>query len=571
MFIFKSNLTAENFLKNLDNPFAKGYLEEINEKCEKFRNTPIKELDFSKLKLFEETGDRLTYESVYFERRDRHACFMLRTWLFHEEEDIRELENILWSMCDEYSWALPAHFATKLDDDCSEKNRERVDLFAAETAATIAETLSLCGEFLSSAVTFRCRNEVFSRVLEPVEKETQGWEYCDGNWPAVCGGSVGMAALYLIKDEKCLRDIIKRTKNACNQFVKTAADDGSYSEGLSYWNYAMKCYVPFDALLCERLGETVVEDKEKFAKLANFPVSICLTKDIAYSYSDSGSKGALLFGTFCKLHADYGISIPEKEYFRSMLSADIKLCSAVRTLAWFNPALLSDSADKKDTFYSECQMSMTYRGGNVLAIKGGTNAEPHNHNDVGAYMYIKDNEIIAEELASPVYTKQYFSLERYSYLNACSRGHNLPVINGCVQSEGAGYAADMFEKTDDGARVSFAKAYPEDAALSELIRDARVTEEGLRVCDRFKFAKDGNKITERILTKFHAEKDDERVVISSDGIQKAVITAPNADAVNIFISDPQKDGAQRDGSTVTIIEFEYNIDSNSTEIIYTIE
>lgn len=571
MFLFKSSLSAESFLKNRENPLAKAYIEEINREREKFIGKPIPELEFSKLKLFEETGDRLIYEKNYFERRHRHACFMLRTWLFREEEDIRELEDILWSICDEYSWALPAHFERKLDDDSADENRRRVDLFASETAATVAETISICGELLSDAVIRRCRNEIFARVIEPVEKADQGWEFCNGNWPSVCGGSVGMAALYLVEDETRLRKIVDRTKNACNRFVDTAANDGSYSEGLSYWNYAMKCYVPFDALLRERLGETVVADREKFIKLTNFPVSICLTKDIVYSYSDGWAKAQQFFGTFCKLSEDYGTVVPEKEYFSNLLTGDVTLCSAVRTIAWFNPALLDGEKIKKDVFYPECQMAITFKGDKILAIKGGKNAEPHNHNDVGAYMYVKDNVIIAEELASPVYTKQYFTNERYNCINACSRGHNLPIVNGCVQLEGAEYAADSFEKAEGGTIISFADAYPKDAALAELVRDARLTEAGLKICDRFKFVKEGNKVVERIVTKLDAKKEDNCIIISSEGMKKAVIKAPNVNSVNIFISDPKKDGTQRDASTVTVIELEYNIFSDSAEIVYTIE
>lgn len=48
-------------------------------------------------------------------------------------------------------------------------------------------------------------------------------------------------------------------------------------------------------------------------------------------------------------------------------------------------------------------------------------------------------------------THQYFAGEtRYSFLNNGSHGHSVPIVNGCVQLYGCKYAADKFEKTENG-------------------------------------------------------------------------------------------------------------------------
>lgn len=50
----------------------------------------------------------------------------------------------------------------------------------------------------------------------------------------------------------------------------------------------------------------------------------------------------------------------------------------------------------------------------AFAIKGGNNGEPHNHNDVGSFLYSIGKEEIISDLGAGEYTKDYFGPERYS-------------------------------------------------------------------------------------------------------------------------------------------------------------
>ena len=64
----------------------------------------------------------------------------LQCWL-HKGEDpfyVAFLANIMWSVCDEYTWALPAHVHGGLEDE-----EYTVDLFASETACCLAENPAL--------------------------------------------------------------------------------------------------------------------------------------------------------------------------------------------------------------------------------------------------------------------------------------------------------------------------------------------------------------------------------------------------------------------------------------------
>ncbi len=583
MYVYKSKLTNENFLKNAQNHTVAAYLNEINTSCDSFRGRPIPSLTFSKFRLFDETGDRAIYQQDYFERRRRLCMFLLRVWLFKEAEDIKELEDILWAVCDEYTWALPAHLPGILSDETMIPTR--IDLFASETAHSVAEALSLCGEHLHPMVVRRCISEVFKRIIDPFETEERDkygfrWEKGNNNWSAVCGGSVGMTALYLIEDKSRLKKITDRTKAACNCFFDSCKDDGVCLEGVSYWMYAMQYYVGFDELLKEVTGETIVENEEKMKNLAQFPSVACMANNIPVKFSDFGDS-LLYFGILCKLHQRYGVSVPEKSYYDRLTDRCARTCGAVRTVAWFEPELLHNNPKTQDVFLPHAQWAILHRGPMTAVVKGGHNKEPHNHNDVGSYLYVKGDKIIADDLGSPKYTKAYFTNERYTFLNAGSHGHSLPIVNGARQQSGAEHGADKFEKTDRGIRISFADAYDKDSGLVELVRDLSLDQKGLCISDCFTFNKMGNSVTERIVTEFDAAMEGEnKVSIVSDGKTVGTVEFFTRGKLNIvkdgylaLNASGRSDvyGSEDAVREVTIIELECVTDSDRMEIWYTVE
>lgn len=584
MYIYKSKFTNDTFLKNAHTPLAKRFISEINESCDKFRKTPIKALKLSKFRLFDEIGERAKYQEDYYERRRRLTIFFLRVWLFHEKDDISELEDILWSVCDEYTWALPAHLGAILRDENIVPNR--VDLFAAETAHTIAEALSLCSEYLHPAVVRRCVSEVFKRVILPyesgdVEKYGLWWDKSGtNNWSAVCGGAVGMTAIYLIEDDERLNKLLERTKFACNTFIDTCSDDGICKEGLSYWTYAVQYYVGLDELMKERTGKGIVENEEKIKRLARFPSVVCLAENCAVKFSDF-SDTHLFYGILCKLHERYGVPIPSSSFYRHITDRCARTCGAVRTIAWYNPDLANDNDRTDDMFFELGEWAVLHKNGMCAVIKGGHNKEPHNHNDVGSYMFIKGNDIIADELGAAKYVNIYFDEAlRYGFLNAGSQGHSLPIVNGCFQKAGIEYAADSFERIENGVRVSFANAYGKETNLKKLTRELSLKDDGVWIKDKFEFTKSGNSVKERVVTEADAKiLSESKVLISQGARDLATLEFSEKGKISIshdsfLMPNPtgRSDvyGSEDKEQSVTLIDLEATTETDVIEITYTI-
>ncbi|MEV4087072.1 hypothetical protein AB0J43_43105, partial [Nonomuraea fuscirosea] len=125
---------------------------EIRAEADRARATPAPELTFTLWRRFADTGDRLAYERAYFERRRRLAALVLAAHLDGRPDPA--LDDLLWSVCDERTWVLPAH------EPQDRPGEAFVDLFAAETGHTLAEAATLLDGLADPRVLARVREEV---------------------------------------------------------------------------------------------------------------------------------------------------------------------------------------------------------------------------------------------------------------------------------------------------------------------------------------------------------------------------------------------------------------------------
>jgi hypothetical protein len=86
------------------NPRLGGFLAYLKKEGGRFRKEEIPSLPYSLFILFDTLGDRKRFEDPYFERRNRLLVYGLSSWLWKRVEDISSLEDIIWAICDEYSW-----------------------------------------------------------------------------------------------------------------------------------------------------------------------------------------------------------------------------------------------------------------------------------------------------------------------------------------------------------------------------------------------------------------------------------------------------------------------------------
>ena len=366
--------------------------------------------------VYENTGNRLIYEDVYFRRRKFLAVFGLKAILDRQEEDILKLEEILRDICSEECWALPAHVNRRTDKDW----RIFVDLFSAETAQTLSEITALLEDVLSEGTVDTVRREVMRRVLVPfsaTKAPYSHWEYGASNWCAVCGGSVGSAAMYIMKDRpEELAAILDRICYALeNHYLKSFAEDGACLEGLGYFTYGMTYFAGFAQQLYEyTAGKRNLFQNEKLARIAAFQAKCYFRSGKTVSFADGVADDTFRVGFTCLLAMKYpGAGIPAMERAAGLNDDNCyRFMGLYRNLIWtkeYMDFLSREEADSaaegeagaagaeagkgfaaeaaigrivlQDAQWIICQS----RNGAGMAAKGGHNGEPHNHNDVGSF------------------------------------------------------------------------------------------------------------------------------------------------------------------------------------------
>lgn len=426
-------------------------LKEVVEEAERAKRETLRPLPFSAFHCFEKQGTRLEYENPYFDRRRRLAGLVFATLIEKTDRYLPTLENLIWDICGEYTWCVPAHLPFGLE--ALQRNpREAkgiIDLFAAETAHGLAEALYLLGDKLNPWIAYRIKTEIRERTLEPLYRESSRfwWEGSTNNWSAVCAGAVGMAALLVEDDKERLAGLIGRLLQALECYMEGFHNDGGCPEGIGYWLYGFGYYTYFAEMLeAYTTGALRLLDSEKSRSITQFPQAIALSNGCCVSYSDASARAKLHTGMVSKLVERYELPAPYMEGVPSFHQDHCyRFAHISRNLLWSDPKRLGHSIPAGVWELEDLQwyVSRHLAGDEMIAFsaKGGHNGEPHNHNDVANFILHAAGENLLTDLGAGVYTKDYFGEKRYTFLHNSSKGHSVPLIDGQEQQEGTGAGA----------------------------------------------------------------------------------------------------------------------------------
>ncbi|MDR6549242.1 heparinase II/III family protein [Paenibacillus qinlingensis] len=565
-------------IKQTESPLLASVYNEITPLIQAFEREPIAALPFKEWDFYRSQGTRMEFETRYFDRRRRLAALVVAALKDGIEPYVSALEDTIWAICDEYTWCLPAHL---MNHDAAVEGEEfkHIDLFASETAHALSETCHIFRDQLNGIVVRRVHREIMNRVLEPYMaiKRAYWWETCDINWSAVCAGNIGMTAIYLIPDSKALLPIIGRVLASMDCFLEGFSDEGACLEGLGYWYYGFGYYVYFSELLKQRTGGKVdiLQTDAKARRVAQFPQRCFLQGNHIANFSDCSKKNGIQIGIFSRLCEQFAeIRIPTLANQPHTIDHCGRFASAVRNVVWLNVPLLREREEMplQSDFLSEAQwmVSRAEVGNKVVsfAAKGGHNDEPHNHNDIGHFLWVVDGVRWFEDLGAGLYTKQYFGDERYSILCNSSAGHSVPIINGNYQQEGRSHgaqvlAADLSERSDRFS-LDLAKAYAEPT-LEKLERSFEFDKQQgkLTLSDVFEFRESGAAVTERFITQHKPVlRQAGEIVLADSSAEKVSQQVLRYDAEQLQASFQAVEHQNHEGGTETV----YLIDLAAAEV-----
>ena len=458
------------------------------------------------------TGSRANYETPYFARRQHLGVLVLAECFEHNGRFIDEIANGLWAIAQEPTWVLPAHTrpVTKPADPdqpdvLPHPEAFTVDLFAAETAMVLAETLYLLRadlEQFSSALVAYVQDRVLKQVIEPIETRDDfgGWWKSHANWNTWCSSNVFGAAMFVVADPARLARFTHRVMGFVDTFLEGQPADGGCTEGPGYWGVAAGALLVFLELLHSRTqgavdiySEPLVAELGRYisrvhldgrwmANFADCPAGTGIRRAVVYQYGkrieDEGMREMTLLA-MRGWSADGEVSPLLQQ---GMCGGDIN--HMLREIFWI-PADATPTALLKqehvwlpDIQVMVARESETPRQGLVVAAKAGHNGEKHNHNDVGQFILLHSGRPVIVDVGVERYTRATFRSGRYKMWCIRGAGHNAPVVSGREQPYGREFAASNVTCTSSEAEsrlgMNLEKAYEDDSGLVELRRDIRL-------------------------------------------------------------------------------------------------
>ena len=496
-------MSRTNYFDNLEQKleiikkeaFYQPYIAELKEAYEINKGADTT-LDYQSFMSFFTTGSRKEYEDKYYARRRKFGQALMLYLLYEEQEYMDALCEIIWDICGEISWAFPAHLA-----DVSVANyRTHIDLFAAETAHSLAEADYLLGERLPNRIRELIRHEVKERTFDAYESRPYFWEKLISNWPGVCGCSIGMAYLCLAPER--FERVQDRLMDVLEHFLKSYGDDGSQTEGIAYWQYGFWMYLNFaDMLWRYSEGKIDLRHGEKIDKIATFLQKIVMRGNTTISFAD-GSRSYLFnhIGLLGYLTKNYkGVSIQVETPEKIDIAECQKSTWLVRDFLWAEPSSFSPDNELVIgmEYMEEAQWYMVKKKNYSFAAKGGHNNEGHNHNDVGNFILATDEGQMLADTGMMEYTATCFSDKRYTLLQNSSFGHSVPIIDGMEQSCGEKSKANVVHVSDDKFVLELQEAYATD--ISKIVRTYDMRECGITITDEYETI-EGHEIMERFVS-----------------------------------------------------------------------
>lgn len=502
------------------------------------------EPNFQTYQLFFDTGNRQIYENGYFERRKQLT--ILGLLLFDDPthtEYKNKLENLLFSICNEFTWCLPAHVDRNREERTKDK-AHTLDLFACETAYTLAELESLLGKHLSSSLLKVMRASIFDRVLQPFLDQKWNFEKLDNNWSAVCSGSIGAAALYLMSPSEERSIILNRVNQSMDIFLSGFGRDGACVEGLSYWQYGFRYFTYYIDLLKQK-EPTMVHSyfsKEKICSIAQFQQKMTISKRKVFNFSDSPEEIVPAFDLASYYHRLFPkeILLPDTTWEVSELIDHCgRWAPAFRTLLWDRKEREGQSLKKEQQYWLEDAQVYIYKDDRMqFAAKGGHNGESHNHNDLGHFILYSHKEPLVIDLGAAEYTKDYFNGKRYDFIQTRSKGHSVPIINDQEQLTGkmAHVIVNSVNKNTKEIIYDLTHAY----TVQELVSYKRTfscdpENVSIHIKDQFVFENNKNSLEQRLILSDMELKEEslEELLFTKGEIGLTIILPKNISGVEV--------------------------------------
>jgi len=552
--------------------------------------TPVLEIPDELYLQFSQNGNRTNYQNALGRRNAPLGRLVLAECWENKGRFIPRIEEHLRAYFADKSWTLPAHDSSLTDF----KGEETIiDLVSSATAWHLATVGAVLGDKLSPEVRAELNAQLEDRCFEPFRqhirtgKPMYWWVRNIYNWNAVCLCGVAGAALTGIESKEDRAWFLA----AAEKFIQNSNDgytaDGYCTEGVGYWCYGFGNHIRLSELARRATnGKIQILNQEKLRQVALYGFTISILPGVAPSFADCSMNASPEYVLLAFLNRYYGFHLDGYDsrlpgfthnlcdlgIFRTNLpplpkSGERGMATVggddpgIGNRSWFDAAgiMIYRPEGWKKTLENVCDGKATAAAvkaldGFACAMKGGSNGEAHNHNDVGSYVVIYHGTFPALDLGGEVYTRRTFSRDRYVSDVLNSWGHNVPVVAGQLQKTGARYKANVLDvtstKATESLKLDIAPAY-------DLKEVEALTRE-------FVYSREKVQFTVKDEVKFSSPRKFETALVTIQSWKRdgnAVIFGEGADAVRAEIV-VTADGKPCDDWTLTEGKYEADFSAN---------
>ncbi len=455
-----------------------------------WRDMPYPMLTAGMYAAFVRTGDRKVMETPYFARRLKLCAAFLHLCLTNEDTDLQIVEDGLYLICEETTWAVSAHLELSGAEPYPDDERPTLDLFAAQTAMTLSLICQIAADKINPALLRRVKREVSLRVLHPFMNTNDAWwmgfiQTKLNNWTPWIVSNVLSAANVWDYDYPAL---LMRGAAMLDRWLTFIPADGGCDEGVSYWGVAAGAFL--DCLqLMELTADIRLWDNQKLQNMLAYPEKMSLGDGWYVNFADCGAKvtvpGERLLYAGEKINnpALIQMGITQQGSIISVLGGMAYLSRLLLRL--FHPITAQPCVKPtpKDVWMPDLQVRVLEKNGMILCAKGGNNNESHNHNDVGSFVLAVDGKMRIVDAGNMVYTAKTFSDKRYELWTCRAAYHNIPMISEIEQCAGAEYAAKDAHPLPDGMSLVLTDAYPAAAKAVSIKRSFHLNDRFCCIAD----------------------------------------------------------------------------------------
>ncbi len=457
-------------------------------------------------------GNRKEYEDGYFARRLMLKKLIYGELVLRNGRYINKMIDLLWLIMEETTWIIPAHNhypvkENKKNDTIGNEfcgDAGYLDLFAAETASEIAVAYYYFKDKFAEVapiINDRIMYELRRRIIRPYKEHRDFyWMSLDGrknasNWTMWITSNV-LAVTALIEDNMELRKgVFDKALECIDEFVDTYKPDGGCTEGPRYWKCAVGgLFNSLETIYDMTGGRADVFSHPQLYNMMDYIRKVHLTGFYYSNFSDcpaqlnqSGIAIAIRMGIRTNNNDLYSFALENTpEHVTEIENYEI-LCE-IKNLCFEIPKKTERFIPNEFDLLENLQVAVQRSdNGFICSVKGGHNAELHNHNDVGNMIIMHGEDALFIDIGAPTYTKFSFGETRYTVFAMNSNWHNLPEVNGVTQHKGEEFRCDRFFAEKGRTVVEYTSAYEKEAGIIKAEREVLFSKDKVTVNETLDF------------------------------------------------------------------------------------